>query len=172
MYTNLVCTSGLELKCHICVAVISFDDSIMRDCFTSALHDCHFFSIRFVAGNRLIHRSGIIFDRTNHNRFIAAIRRMRRNLSCQALMCGVIFRHNEQTAGILINTMHNARSMFTVNARKTVTTVVHQCIYQRAVPVAGRRMHNHAAWLVDHHNICILINNIQRNILRLEIYFL
>ena len=105
---------------------------------------------------RLIHRSGIILDRTNHNRFIAAIRRMRRNLSCQALMCGVIFRHNEQTAGILINTMHNARSMFTVNARQTVTTVVHQCIYQRAVPVAGRRMHNHAAWLVDHHNICIL----------------
>ena len=40
------------------------------------------------------------------------------------------------------------------------------------VPKDGRRMHNHAAWLVDHHNICILINNIQRNILRLEIYFL
>ena len=40
------------------------------------------------------------------------------------------------------------------------------------VPKDGRRMHNHAAWLVDHHNIRILINNIQRNILRLEIYFL
>ena len=40
------------------------------------------------------------------------------------------------------------------------------------VPKDGRRMHNHAAWLVDHHNIRIFINNIQRNILRLEIYFL
>ena len=46
--------------------------------------------IRFVAGNRLIHRSCIILDRTNHNRFIAAIRRMRRNLSCQALMLSLI----------------------------------------------------------------------------------
>ena len=97
---------------------------------------------------------------------------MRRNLSRQTLMCGVIFRHNEQTTGILIYTMHNARSMFTVNTRQAVTTVVHQCINQRTIPVASRRMHNHAARLVDHHNIRILINDIQRNILRLEINFL
>ena len=44
--------------------------------------------------------------------------------------------------------------------------MVQQCIYKRAVIVAGSRMHHHALRLVDNEQLAVLINYIERYILR------
>ena len=94
---------------------------------------------------------------------------MRSNLRCKTLMRSIIFGHHQQSAGILIDAMHNTGTMFTVDTGQAITAMIHQRIDQRAGPVPGRRMHHHAAWLIDNNDIRIFVDDIQWDILRHKI---
>lgn len=48
-----------------------------------------------------------------------------------------------------------------------VPAVVEQGVYDGAVRVAGRGMHDHAAFLVDDYHVFIFIQDVQGDILRL-----
>ena len=89
---------------------------------------------------------------------------MCRNLCRKTLMSAVVFGNDKQSAGVFVNTMNNAGTMFAVNAGKAFATVKHKRIHKRAGPVPDRRMHDHAARFIHHNDILILIDDIERNI--------
>ena len=95
---------------------------------------------------------------------------MGRDLRGKALMRRIVFRNDQQAAGVLINAVHDARPVFAVDAGQAVPAVIHQCIDQRAAPVSRRGMHDHAARLVDHNDVAVLEHNVQRNVFRNDIH--
>ena len=60
--------------------------------------------------------------------------------------------------------MDDPRTLFAADAAQIVD-VVEQRVHQRAAGMAGRRMDHHPGRLVDHHEIAILVDDPQREIL-------
>ena len=164
MHANLMCTPGFKLKCHMRIATVSFQHSIMCDCFSSALNNSHALAIGFVSCDRLVNRSAVLARASNYDCFIAAIRSMCRNLCGKTLMSAVVFGNDKQSAGVFVDAMNNAGTMLAVNAGKAFTAVKHKRIHKRAGPVSDCRMHDHAARFIHHNDILILIDDIERNI--------
>ena len=74
------------------------------------------------------------------------------------------FRHHHQTGGVFIQTVDDTRTRHIGNRR----IVVQQRIQHSTVRVARARMYNQIARFVDHDDVIIFVNDIERNILRLE----
>jgi hypothetical protein len=74
------------------------------------------------------------------------------------------FRHHHQTGGVFIQTVNDTRARHIGNRR----IVVQQRIQHSTVRVARARMNNQIARFVDHEDVIIFVNDIERNILRLE----
>ena len=63
--------------------------------------------------------------------------------------------------------MHDARPQLAADAAQVVD-VVEQRVHQRAVGVAGGRVHDHAGGLVDDHDVGVLVDDVQGKRLRLR----
>ena len=87
------------------------------------------------------------------------------DLRGQALMGQVVLRHNQQAAGILINAVDNTGTHHAADAGQAVPAMGQQGVDQGAVGIAGRRMNDHALGLVDHEQVAVLIDDVQRDIL-------
>ena len=73
------------------------------------------------------------------------------------------FRHHHQSGGVFIQTVHNAGTRHVGDFR----VMMQQRIEHRAVRVTGARVHHQIARLVDHQDVAVFIDDIQRDILRL-----
>ena len=65
--------------------------------------------------------------------------------------------------------MHDAGAQRAADAGETLPAVGEQGVDERAVLVAGRGVHDHAARLVDDDEVRILVHHVQRQILRHEL---
>ena len=79
----------------------------------------------------------------------------------------IVFGHNQQAAGIFIDTMYDSRTQHAADSGQRIPAVCQQRVDQRAGIIAGRRMDHHALRLIHHQQIAVLVDNIQRNRLRL-----
>ena len=169
MHTNLMRAACTQPAAHQRIFAKALQHLILRHGIAAALLDNrHFLAVILVAGNLRLNHAAIRLDIAAHHSQIGTLRRFRLNLLRQRHMRRIILRANHNTAGVLIKTMHNARTDNTVDARQ-ILAMIQQRIHQRTAVIAGSRMHHHAARLIDNHDILILIDDIQRNILRLHI---
>ena len=81
----------------------------------------------------------------------------------------VVLRHHNQSAGLFIQTMYNPRPQRASHPRQT-SQMMQQGIHQRSAiaRIVGRSrpgVNHHSGRLVDHREIVIFINNVERNIL-------
>ena len=83
-------------------------------------------------------------------------------------MGGVVFGDDEQAAGVLVDAVDDAGADGPADAGKRGAAVVEQRIDQRAVRVAGGRMHDHPLGFVDDEQVFVLIDDVERDILRLR----
>ena len=65
--------------------------------------------------------------------------------------------------------MHDAGPPLSADAGETVAAVGEQGVDERAVLVAGRGVHDHAARLVDDDEVVVLIHHVQRQVLRYQL---
>ena len=78
----------------------------------------------------------------------------------------VVFRRDEQAGRVLVDAVHDAGPPLSADAGETVAAVGEQGVDERAVLVAGRGVHDHAARFVDDDEVIVLIHHVQRQILR------
>ena len=71
--------------------------------------------------------------------------------------------HQQQSAGLFVQPMHDPRSQFSAGSRE-FAKMVQQSIHQGSAALAGAGMHDHARGLVDHRQPIIFIDNLQRNV--------
>ncbi len=86
----------------------------------------------------------------------------------QPLMSGVGFRHDHDTAGILIQTVNDAGTFDAANARQAVPAMSDQRVDKRSGCVACRRMNDQSGRFIDDNQRIILIKNIERDRFRLR----
>ncbi len=97
---------------------------------------------------------------------ITLFRASGRELRRQGLMGGVIFCDDQAAGGVLVQAVDDAWAFHSADAGE-VPAVVEQGVYDGAVRVTGRGMHDHAAFLVDDDHVFIFIQDVQGDILRL-----
>ena len=67
--------------------------------------------------------------------------------------------HHHETAGVLVQAVHDAGAADPADARKTVRAMGEQGVDQGTVPVAGRRMDDQAGRLVDHDDVVVFVGD-------------
>ena len=122
-----------------------------------------------MAGDRRVDQPGIFREIAECHRAIVLLHRARLELLAQRGVCAVVLGDQDQPRRVLVQTVHNARPHLTADAGE-IMHMIQERIDQRPVLVAGCRMHHHAARLVDDHHVRILIQNIQRDVLRDDVH--
>ena len=163
MHADLMCTTGFQTQTQAGMDAEMFHNAVVgHRRFAHRMHR-HMGTLGRVTADRLFHcaTGGHMTDR---HRFVftgdlAQLQRLhqpglRRNG----------FRHHHQTGGVFIQTMNNTRARHIGNRR----IVVQQRIQHSTVRVARARMYNQIARFIDHDDVIIFVNDIERNILRLE----
>ncbi|MEY3480832.1 MAG: hypothetical protein RIQ71_1607 [Verrucomicrobiota bacterium] len=91
-----------------------------------------------------------------------------RELQCQRGMRGVVFRHENATAGVLVQAMHDtgAKRMAT---RRKFSRVVQQRVNQRPSPVAHGGVDNQPRRFVEADEIVVLVQYFERDVFRLRV---
>ena len=111
-------------------------------------------------------RAGTLGRNTLDDGQITLFRASGRELRRQGLVGAVIFCDDQAAGGVLVQAVDDARAFHSADAGE-VPAVVEQGVYDGAVRVAGRGMHDHAAFLVDDYHVFIFIQDVQGDILRL-----
>src|SRR5664279_2628934 len=76
----------------------------------------------------------------------------------------VIFRHYQTAAGFFVETMDDSRAFLAADSGECFA-MMEQRIDQGVLTMTSSRMNHHSGGLVDHDEICILIKNLERNLL-------
>ena len=128
--------------------------------------DCHFFAVGLAAAEVCFHKALVLRKAAVDHRLIGTLHAVHRHLLGKADVGGVVLCHHQQAAGVLINAVDDARADLAANAGKAALAMPQQGVDQRAVRVAGCGVHHHALGLVDHQQVGILVDDVQRDILR------
>ena len=103
-----------------------------------------------------------------HQRVVAAVRRFVKELYSERRLCvGCLCRH-KQSAGIFINAVNKSYGGVVRVVVGVVTQVPCYSVHQCAVIVAASRMHHHSSGFVDNHQLVVLIDYVQGDVLRLN----
>ena len=78
----------------------------------------------------------------------------------------IVFCDNQTPRGFLVEPMYDSGPLLPALAGKVVT-MMKQSVHDRPRPISNCRMHHHACRLVDHQNVGVLVQNFERNLLRL-----
>ena len=77
----------------------------------------------------------------------------------------VVFCHDQTPRCILVETMNNSRA-FAPALLRELLAVMEESIHDRSGPVPCGRMNHHSGRLVNHQDVRVFVQNIQRQILR------
>lgn len=105
-------------------------------------------------------------DDSMRKRKISTLCRMGLELGCQSVMRAVGFGDDQQAGCVLVNPVNNPRPAFAADTGQAVGAMSQQRVHQRSRRRARRGMHNHSRRFVDHKQIRVLMDNIQRDIFR------
>ena len=173
MHANLVRAAGFQMagKARDLPVQKAFLHLIMGDGVARALmrRNSHFPAVVRRARKRRIHLAKAGQGRAPHQRLIAALHApvaaMGSKLRAEREMRSIGFGRYHDAACVLVEAVDNARALFPANTRQRVAAMGDERVDERCLTIAGRRMHHHARWLVQHDELVILVQNIQRDVL-------
>ena len=129
----------------------------------------HALAIRRVAADGRVDRAGILAQVAADDGLIRAGHGVVGQLRREGEVRKVVFRRDEQAGRVLVDAVHDAGPPLSADAGETVAAVGEQGVDERAVLVAGRGVHDHAARLVDDDEVVVLIHHVQRQVLRYQL---
>ena len=86
-------------------------------------------------------------------------------LCAQRVVRAVVFCHNNAAAGILVQAVNNAGTLYSANAGK-ISAMVKQGVHKSPVRVACSGVYYHAALLVQHDEMLVFVEDAQGELLR------
>ena len=180
MHPNLVGAPGFQPTAQVGKAVISSQHLIMGDCLLGSYNvsvrldavgaHCHLFAVPKTASDGQVDDTFLLLDLSVDHRFIKAVYRVLLNLAAESKIAFVILCTDQQTAGILVDAMNDSLTFDSIAACQFSTAVVQQRIDQRSLAVAGSGMNHHVLGFIHHQQVLVLIDNLQRNLLRLRLF--
>jgi outer membrane protein assembly factor BamD len=158
VHPYLVSAPGFQLHPHQGVCAEAFLDPVVRQRLLAARHHGHALAIdRMPADGRIDTAT-----RSQHRLHDGQVFPLyQAGLQCidQGLVRRQVARHDQQSAGRLVQPVHNPRPGQTGQSR----VVVQQRIQQRPRRIAGRRVHHQAGRLVYDQQIGVRVDQLQRD---------
>src|SRR5262245_59335297 len=118
--------------------------------------------------DRGVDRTAGTFEGPNNERQIDFRYLTLGEFSRELLMRLVIFRHDETTARLLVETMNNAGTMFSADPGES-GAMMKQGVDQSMRLVPGARMHDQPRRFVEHEQVVVFEENLERNFLGLSV---
>ena len=128
--------------------------------------DRHLLAVGLAAAQVALHKALILGKAAIDDGIVGPLHAVHCHLLGKANMRCIVFCHHQQTAGVLIDAVDDAGPDLAANAGKAALAVPEQSVDQGAVRVAGSRVDDHPFGLVDHQKVRILIDDVQRDLLR------
>ena len=93
-------------------------------------------------------------------------------LAGQHIVGKIVLGNSQKSGSILVDAMHDSGAQFAVDTGKVIAHGMEQTVDQRIVLMSRRRMHHQTLGLVDHQNILILVDDVQRHFRGFDVHFL
>src|SRR5215831_4846415 len=161
MHADLVRASRFELAAQKRRAVEMLDDADVRACGPAVRYDRHRRARDRVPADRCVDGHGAR-NSSRRNREIFPLDRSRRELTHEIGLRRRGLCDHHETARVLVQTMHDARS-WKLRERRSV---MEQRVQKRPVAIAAARMDDELCRLVDHEDRVVLVDHRKRNRLR------
>ena len=97
-----------------------------------------------------------------HDRAVHPFDGVTLELARQCVMCEVVLRHDHHPGRTLVEAMHDPRPEHAAHPGE-IAAVVEQGVHERAPGVAGCGVHHEARGFIDHHDVGVLIEHLQRD---------
>ncbi len=139
----------------------ALEHTIVTDRRLATLHHRHALALLAVPTDRRIHRAAGD-DHSDDDRLVDATDAARLQLLDQAGLRLQGLGHDHQAGGVLVQAMNDAGARDVDQIRYVMQQRIEQC----AVGVARSGVHDQPGGLVDHQNLIILVNDLERYVLR------
>ncbi len=164
MHADLVGTAGFQAALQRGVRTEALAQAVMGDRFLAVLAHRHLQAVARVAVDRGIGGTAG-HQRAHHDGQVLAM-----HVACGQLFDqrGLRFQglgHHHHAAGVLVQAVHDASARQHRHRR----IAEQQGVDQSAAMVAGTRVHHQAHRLVDHQQVLVLEQHVQRDVLRLGV---
>ena len=123
-------------------------------------HHSHAQSVLRVASNVALNASFVLCEVAPHHSVVRAMRSLIEELQSERRLCFRSFCHNEQSACVLVDTVHESHFGVVGVVALHIAHVPGYGIDQCAGEVARSRVHHHASLLVHHHQVVVLIHHV------------
>ena len=129
-----------------------------------AAADGHALAVHGVAGDGAVHGTGRGAGAAADHGEVSFFRGALGELPGERGVGGIVFRDQDATAGVLVETVDDSRSQG-VAARGDEAAVVEDGVDQRALPVTRGGMDNEAGRLVQAEQVVVLVEDVERDVL-------
>lgn len=99
------------------------------------------------------------------NRGICPLNRVRLELRREPMVRRVGLCHHQQTGGVLVDPVHNSGPPFASHPRKITAKMAQKRIDQSTARASRSGVHHETRGLVDHHEMIVLVNDTQGDVL-------
>ena len=130
---------------------------------------CHPLAVRRIPSYRKVDHPLLLLQRAVYHSPVPAYDAVLLQLGGDGHMRGIVLADKKASGGIPVDPVNDTGPHHAVDAGKAVPAMIHERIDQRMAVMAGCRMHYHPLRLVHHKHIVILIQNVERDILRQNI---
>ncbi len=162
VHANLVRATRFKFYPYMRMRPVPADHAVMSDRLPTAFADRHFFSVGRVAVDRLIDRSAS-GEHPLADRLILATDFSLRQQVNKFLLYPGIARHQQQSTRTFIQPMNQTGP----GQCRELVIEIKQSIDESSLRVAGTRMNDETHRFVDHQQVIVLVNDVERNILRM-----
>ena len=112
----------------------------------------------------------VLVEVTPNQGVVTAVDGVLKKLVCQYGLCGLILGNDHQTSGVLIDTVYQIAE-FVLHRLFGLLKMPSQSVKQGAFEVAMAGVYHQSSLFVDHDDVVVFVNDIQRNLLRCDVDF-
>ena len=131
----------------------------------------HALTVTRVAGDIALYPTLLRLEAAPHEGIILTFRAFNEELMAEVCLRLGRLRHNEQPAGVLVNAMHKTHTWVVGIVFGIVTQVPGQRVHEGAGVVSHARVHHQPCRFVDHQQVIVLIDDVERYVLGHDLRF-
>ena len=165
VHADLVRAPGLKPDIEQRKAVKAFGNGIVRDGGAPVRDDRHLLAVARISADRAVDRAVRIPEIAAGDRLVFTVDAVLLQAVRKHRVRKVVFRHDEQSARVLVDAVHDAGAAFAADTGQPIAHAVKQGIDKRSAFVAGGGMHDHALRLVDDGKVVVLIDDLNGDVL-------
>ena len=166
MHANLMRAARVQRAFDECAGVERVEHAVVgaRGAATFADEDGHFFSMNRMSPDCAFDPAALLAEISRGNREIDFRDFPPGELPRERAVRDIVFRGDETAARLLVESVDDAGPLFAADAGKAFA-VVKERVDERAVPVAGGGMHDETGGFVEHDEIAVFKEHVERDVL-------